>query len=235
MWRSVLQRYPDHADRISVVSKVKAHRSQSAIAGEAIGSAAFPDFWGNHHADDLAKRGAKLHYPHINDIKNYKETKRQFEDLALHMIDVLTDLRLSRLNGAKAIYVANAMTGPAIKHHAEHDFKWMRRMWVCTSCMLRTFSPLSVSKSRKVCHGKSSLTELFQVDNGHKLWVSPISGGGTIVYCSKCLNYASAYPRNLPLPCSKPTKLVGAKCVLANRRHPVSRARILRPSRVHVA
>ena len=150
------------------------------------------------------------------------------------MIDVLAELRLSRINATKAIYVSTAATGPVIEHHAEHDFRLMGKMWVCTMCMYRTFSPLSVSKSKFKCYGNSSISKLFQVDNGHKFWHASLCGGGHIVYCSRCLNYASAYPRNLLLPCAKPVGVVGPKLVLANRRHPASRARLLRPTRLHV-
>ena len=234
IWKSVHRRYPDHLARVSDVIKVKAHRDESVIASAPMGSEDFLDFWGNHHADELAKRGAMLHYPPSSDIKMYKKAQQEVTDLAMHMIDTLAVLRLDRINGAKAVYSAPTMGGPVIPHHAEHSFAWQGRMWVCTCCLFRTFSPSSVSQSKRKCNGSSPLAKILQVDNGHVLWSAPLCGGGTIIYCSKCFNYASAYPRNLLLPCAKPAKIVGAKYQLKNRRHPVSRSRLLHSARLRV-
>ena len=116
----------------------------------------------------------------------------------------------------------------------EHDLVWNGKMWVCSICLFRTSSV--VCHYNRPCVPKIPLDRLLSIDRGHKLWSASCHGGGTIVYCTRCWHYASAYPRKLLLPCSRP-KLGFRPCAkfhLSNRRHPVRHSRLLFPARLHI-
>ena len=153
------------------------------------------------------------------------------------MIDTLSALHLNRIqNVAKAPRlpreVRASLSGLTTK--AVHDFRWQGKMWICNHCLLRTSSP-TLSISTKSCVGHASWADLFNNPaNGHVLWAADVAAGGRIVYCVKCLSYASAFPRNLLRPYLTPAH--GRPCsqsYLLNRKHPVSRSRLLRPLRLH--
>ena len=80
------------------------------------------------------------------------------------------------------------------------------------------------------------MVKLLDANLGHKLWSSPLQGGGYIIYCSTCWNCASAYPRLLLQPCVRPRRGFRpcSRFHLVNKRHPRGRARLLGPSRLHV-
>ena len=233
-WRHVMHRYSDWQDRIVAAVKVKAHMAEP---DPGCAQDVFLKYWGNYHADLLAKQGVALHAPSPADIKTFKASKSDVTNMAVHMIDTLGALRPSRIQGATKAEYLPRFSKPVISHSysSPHDFRWQGTIWVCNRCLSRT-SSLSSCLAGSPCRRKAPLACLGRKNLGHKLWVASAAGGGTIVYCSHCWCYASAYPRNLLRPCSRPRlgRRPCAKLHLVNRRHPVRRSRLRRPFRLHV-
>ena len=235
-WKRIVQRYPMDIDsRILSAVKTKAHRTLADVGD---GASDLHDFWGNHHADLLAKEGAKLHQPDPNDVKLFFQYKNDIVNQARHMVDVLSALRLSRIDAlVRAPRLPILTTVPpsndSSTKRCKHNFAWHGKMWVCMNCLYRTSSVL--------CHidrpcARKPYIKLLSNDLGHKLWSARVAGGGSVVYCTSCWSYASAYPRKLLSPCVRPKEGCRpcAKFHLANRRHPVSHARLHCPVRLHV-
>ena len=235
-WRLALHRYGNTLpDRAPTASKVKAHRKLEDVGMD---PTRIREFYGNFHADAFARKDALLHDDNKSDILAYAAAKKDLENLAHHMIDTLSALHSSRLlNVLKAPRLTKAartsLSGLSTK--AVHNFTWQGKMWICTRCLLRSSSPL-LSFSHKPCTGHDSWAELLHNStNGHVLWAADVASGGRIVYCINCWSYASAFPRNLLLPCQIPLR--GRPCSqshVSNRRHLVSRSRLLRLRRLHV-
>ena len=232
IWKRLLMRYTDCPDRILSSLKTKAHRALDEVSDSPDD---LRDYYGNLEADKWAKEGAKLHYPPLCDIQAFTQARKEVQNLARHMVDVLSTLRLSRIDIARAPLLPNN-SRPVIqrKPNMGHEFRWQGGMWVCLKCLLRSSS--SSSHSNAPCRRIPAINAIFSKDNGHKLHTSPLLGGGQIIYCSSCWCYASAYPRKLLEPCVRPP--LGfrpcARFHLVNRRHPRSRARLLHPIRLHV-
>ena len=176
-----------------------------------------------------------MHYPPPEDIASFHTARTELVTLAHHMIDVLSALRMSRINGAVCAPYLPPSAPAIIKDPSDkHELRWQGGMWICMKCLYRSSSSSGLSKVP--CRRHPAMTKLLLEDLGHKLWTSPLHGGGFVVYCSVCWNYASAYPRLLLQPCVKP-RLGFRPCSrfhLVNRRHPRSRARVLCPCRLHV-
>ena len=190
-WRVLLHRYGDTLqDRVVSASKVKAHRHLCNVddsPGEV------RKFWGNHYADVYARLGAELHAPLPDDVRNYKKNRSDLVKLAYHMVDVLSTLRLSRVESQGRVHrlpVSARPIGFGEAPKETHDFRWFGKCWVCTKCLFRTVRPTSVSSTRKVCKGESHLATLLSTNRGHRLWTANVQGGGVVVYCSKCWGYA---------------------------------------------
>ena len=130
--------------------------------------------------------------------------------MAVHMIDTLGALRLSRIHRATKAEYLPRFSKPVISHSysSPHDFRWQGHIWVCNRCLSRT-SSLSSCLAGSPCRRKAPLACLSRRNLGHKLWVASVAGGGTIVYCSHCWCYASAYPRNLLRHVLLPASAVG--------------------------
>ena len=234
-WRIILQRYPDWESRIGAVAKVKAH---SAEPKPGCSQQEFLRYWGNYHADLLAKQGAALHAPTSEDIKSYKADKKDLTNLAYHMVDTLADVRLSRISGAVKVDYLPRCAKPVVKHVSSHAFRWQDNLWVCSLFFLRT-SSLSSSNAQSRCKGMSPLTRVIDANAeslGHKLWITANTLGAPLLYCSHCWCYAAPHPRNLMRPCARPRLGIRpcAKFHLVNCRHPRSHTRLLRPIRLHV-
>ena len=231
-WRMIAHRYPDWPDRISSVAKVKAHKCEP---GPDCSDNDFRSYWGNFHADLLAKEGAALHSPPPEDIAKYKSARKDLICLAEHMVDTLSCLRLCRLQGAKFPRLPLS-SGNVIRSVSRHQFKWQGNRWICTNCLFSTKSPSSVTSSQRACKRRYPLARILDADNGHHLWCASVAGGGNIVYCSRCWNYASSFPRNLLLPCVPPMRGIRpcARFYLRNQRHPISHSRFHKTSRVRV-
>ena len=153
----------------------------------------------------------------------------------MFLVDVLSVLRLSRIDGLdKASYVPLGTRATVASSRQRHELYWQGGMWVCMKCLYRTSS--SSSHSRVPCKRLPALSKMLDPSLVHRLWSSPLHGGGTIIYCSTCWHYASPFPRNLLRPCCKPRRGFRpcARFHLVNRRHPISRARVLHPCRLHV-
>ena len=152
------------------------------------------------------------------------------------MVDTLAGLRESRLETLTKANRLPPNARPCLTRKDEHEFRWQRKMWMCTKCLFRTHNPSSVCQSRRFCKGNNPLAPIFDVDNGHRLWASALAGGGSVMYCSKCWRFATAYPRLLLEKCTTPERktISSTRYYLINRRHPVSHSRLLLPARVHV-
>ena len=150
-------------------------------------------------------------------------------------LSVLHDHRVQTIVKAPRLRAIASASFVGVSSKAVHNFVWQGKMWICNHCLIRTSSP-SLSISLRPCIGHRSWSQLLaNSENGHILWSAEVAGGGRIVYCSKCWSYASAFPRNLLRPCRLPPH--GRPCsqrFLMNRRHPVCKSPLLRPSRLHV-
>ena len=232
-WKSILLRHPDFDLKVISARKVKAHQAEP---GPDCSHSDFCSYWGNYHADLCAKQGAALHAPASSDVDLVRSAKQDLTNLALHMVDTLSTLRLARVAGTTKAELLPRQARPVVKHASLHDFRWNGNIWVCIKCFLRT-SSLSSSYSFSPCIKRSPLAAISRADKGHVLWQAPLADGGNIIYCSNCWCYASAYPRNLLRPCCKPSggSRPCAKFHLVNRRHPRSRTRFLLPLRLRVS
>ena len=231
-WRIMHHRFGDGLlDRVSSTVKVKAHQTLTEVqnsGGDTL------RYWGNFHADALAKLGAALHEPDQDDVRAYKSAKKDLVNLVHHIIDAMSPLRLSRTSS-----FVKAPRLPAVpilnpKSTEEHCYRWQGKMWTCSLCLFRTHSPLLVPPSRRVCNGNSYLSDLLHNAKGHRLMSASICGGGVITYCTKCWCYASTFPKRLGEQCrGAPLKSRHSRHFLTNRMHPVSRRRLLCPSPLH--
>ena len=146
VWRIMLHRYGDaglHA-RVQDVCKVKAHR---ALADAGDDSDDVRDYWGNFHADALAKEGALLHQAPTCDIAAYKADKNVLCKIAYHMVDTLAGLRESRLEMLTKASRLPPNARPCITRKDEHEFRWQRKMWMSTKCLFHTHHPSPVCQS----------------------------------------------------------------------------------------
>ena len=232
VWRIMRHRYGDTlTERVSAVAKVKAHQDLDTVTNS---GGDVQSYWGNFHADELAKRGADLHAVDGDDVSAYKVAKTDVTKLARHIIETMAALRQERVsNPAKAPRLP-AIPLACSSQKMSHEFRWQGRMWICQTCLFRTHSPSLVPKSRLVCTGVSPLNVILDDSKGHSLWTAPLVGGGTIAYCSKCWSYATSYPRKLGEPCKgAPIRTRHSKHFLSKRRHPRSRVSFLIPCRLH--
>ena len=231
-WRIMRHRFGDSlSPRIAAAVKVKAHLGLDDVIS---GGGDVVNYWGNFHADDLAKRGANLHKADDDDIAAYRALKNDVTSLARHIVDTMGTLRLDRISNP--VRAPRLPVLPVVRDSAaeRHSYRWQGKMWICITCLFRTHSPSLVPKSRQVCTGSNPLSIILSDSNGHKLWTASLSGGGAIAYCTKCWCYASAYPRKLGEPCKGvPLKSRHSKHFLMNRKHPVSRVQLLRPCPLH--
>ena len=233
-------RYGDQiADRIVSAVKVKAHRSlEKAIEddGPLLGPI---NYWGNFHADSLARRGADLHAPPECDIILYTNSKRDLQNLARHMIDVLSELKLSRFE-KRGKFERLPMDAPRlcgiVPKKDIHDFRWRHSIWVCIKCFARSKDPSSLCPSRSVCKGSSPFLKLLSNNSGHDLFTASVQGGGMIVFCKTCWYFASSYPRRLLDPCQgfAPERKSASRFYLQRCKHPVSKLRLMFPTPMRV-
>ena len=129
------------ASRILSLVKTKAHRSLASVSDNAVD---LHDYWGNHHADLVAKEGAKIHLPDPVDIKLFFNSKNEIVNLACHMVDVLSALRLSRIEAlvrAPRLPMLTSLPSSSDGHlnkRRQHNSAWIGKMWVCKNCLFRT-------------------------------------------------------------------------------------------------
>ena len=234
VWKTLLSRHgPDFASRVSV-SKTKAHRSIDEVTDDSDRAR----FHGNQAVDLLAKEGAKLHTPSDAEVVLYKVKRNDLKTLARHMVDVLRCLRLDRAE--TRIKLTRLPVGlPSMSHAAgvvmkhTHNYIWKGKCWMCSICLKRTRVPLS-HQSCKSCLGPPPFAGLLEDSKGHTLWSAALSGGGVVLYCSKCYHYASPHPRRLKGQCSQVPDVFrpSEEFYLRKLLHPVSRLRMFRPIRV---
>ena len=230
-------------DKVKGVVKVKAHRALSDVEGPA----EIRRFKGNEAADDLAKRGALLHPPNNRDVLLFKQQYKAIRSQAVHMIDCLKNLsltrretqgRLRRLPDDTSLHLLPQIDSKPSKQ--VHSFRWHNhnKCWICDSCMLRTLSLAGLASRNAVCNGPPAFKNVLNIKGfgGHELWSAGIHGGGVMLFCVKCFHYASPHPRLLLHPCQgRPCPHKSSEMFyLKKRRHPVFRTKLLKPMRVEV-
>ena len=221
------------------VVKVKAHQCADTFEGS---PAELRRIKGNDAADRLAKQGALLHPPNSDDIKAFKGIYRDIRCQALHMVDCLKNLsmsrsetqgRLVRLPDDTSLHMLPLSLGSKPGKRV-HSFRWQNKCWVCDVCLFRTVSLASARAGSVACPGPPPFHLLLKQDsNGHVLWSAGIKGGGVILFCSLCFHYASPHPRLLAKPClGRPCSEQSSEMFyLRRRRHPVLRSKLLLPAR----
>ena len=231
--KSAISRCESTSSRFVEVKKVKAHKSLDATiqAGESLS-----DYYGNFHADRLAKEGASFHTSVDQEVVSFKRLCKTVTELALHMIDCAEGLRADRVaRFGKLERLPSGFTPLVNSNNANpHKFIWNGKMWCCTDCLLRTTSPPSLPPGRAVCRGVFPFASLLCGQNGHDLMVGRFADGARIVFCKKCWCYASAYARNLRKQCAGPGRVAPwAKCYLSSGQHPLSKLCFFRAVPLH--
>ena len=231
VWKALDQKM--HLDSVfSAVLKVKAHRSLKDIPLDDEDARFL--FFGNEVVDELAKKAAGLHPPSLDDVRGYRSAVKDLKALAMHMIDVLGVLRMSRLEkDAKAPRLPRGLT-IKMGNDDDHEFIWVNTFWCCTKCLGKTHSLSSIGQSRRKCIGRTPFDSLLLDPKGHNLHVAILRGGGIFVYCSTCFCYANPHPRKLNEVCrGNALNNPFSRFYILKGRHPVSRRELLRPRRVH--
>ena len=231
-WKTIAGRHGDDlSGRVRGVFKTKAHRREVDV-GEGIDRFRFN---GNNVADRLAKQGAELHKPAPEDAVRCKSERSDVINLAYHMIDVLKTIRLNRAKNRQRVKrLPEGVRFVAEKPQPmQHHFIWHKSIWFCSVCLTRTLLPATAVRNK--CSGSPPFKGLLKDPKGHCLWSAGLRGGGVIIYCTKCYFYASPHPRKLNKPCEgfPPTAGSCEEFYLSRRQHPVSKERLLRPSRVN--
>ena len=216
---------PDWRHHISSVIKVRAHQNLEEVISQG-GSTV--DFYGNQEADKYAKEGASLHAPPDCDVKSFRLAKKDLVNVAVHMADTLSVLKLSRIASlGKARRLPQNAPSCLPVAPAAHQYRWYKKVWLCTVCLFRTKSISSVCRVSNVCKGKSPFDSLFKKDRGHVLVTASVRGGSTIIYCTKCWHYADAYPRRLLSECtSNCVRNPSVRFYLNKGKHPISKERL---------
>ena len=160
-------------------------------------------FKGNEAADALAKRGAALHPLDSDDVNDFKRTQTDLVCLAHHVLGVMSSFDFVSPHKLRRIPKMTSLSSLTGQQYQGHDFKWAGRFWRCQICLLRV-SPFSGSHPKVLskCGGLSKLAQVLQNPGGHRLFVAPIQGGGTLVYCGTCWGFAESLPRKLLTPCA---------------------------------
>ena len=197
---------------------------------------------GNDAVDKLAKEGALLHPDISADVVATKCLFNEIKNQALHMIDVLKDVSLSRTEVSGKLkrlpkntvlpMVAAKQASTAGKYHS---FKWTGKCFVCDCCLLRKVS-LADKVANSFCPGPPAFGNLLSDNDhlGHSLWSAGVKGGGVILFCTRCFHYAAPHPRKLlsscpGVPCSSKSSEM---FYLLRRRHPVDRSKLFLPMKV---
>ena len=233
IWRLLSLRSPYFRKYIVGVEKVKAHKTLAAVLEE---GGCLTDYYGNYHADHYANLGARLHEPSAGDVRKYKSAMRVVQDVAEHMLDVLSVLKAQRQEargkfpripaGVPSLATDNVKT--------QHQFAWNGKLWICKECLLRTRNPSLLSSSSRRCQGPPLFKGLLKDPGDHTLWTAAVNDGGVMLFCSVCFHHAAPHPRKLLEPCPGPVLAQsGEKYYLTRRKHPVSKLRLLHPVQVH--
>ena len=116
------------------------------------------------------------------------------------MIDTLhDDLQSADRRKFKLLPKGSVPIATTTKHH--HSFIWQNKMWICTSCLVRTNCPMSSVVARSKCSGVSCFSKVLADKQGHTIWSACIHGGGNLIYCSRCWSYCQHKPNKLLYPC----------------------------------
>ena len=228
-WKSLYKDFPDISVGIATVVKTKAHRIEADVSGDG------PDglfcYRGNKVVDKLARDGALLHPYNEGEIKAYLELYTGVQQVAYHMIDVLQSMRMSRIEKFGRPTRVAANTRWPRRHKDEHKFAWCKNAWVCQVCLLRKSSVTSRLSSCSLLPRYSTLLSNMR---GHILMTCTDAEGIPFVYCRRCFLYANPHPRKLRRPCCGAAVVnSSSKFYILRLRHPVSRLRLSRASRVH--
>ena len=232
--KSVLGRTGWVDQHIVAACKVKAHRSlaDTISLGEPV-----VNYWGNFHADLLARKGAELHPSTRADETSMKALNKTVTDLALHMVDCLACLRNDRLlrNGKIPMLPIGVRNKFSSSGRTNHRFTWNGKYWLCSCCFLRTSDPGNLPPQRTLCSGFSLLEGLFLNPKGHKLWHGTVGGTDPVVYCSKCWGFVTCCARKLGSSCRglKGPPYPCARSFIIRGLHPISRLRLTKPALLH--
>ena len=235
-WRAMLRARGGLPPGVVSTVKIKAHKTLEDVEAE---GGSTRHFWGNHYADQLAKKGAGFHDIYEGDIRLYINTRRDVKKLARYMVDTLKDIALTRIaQFGKVPRVDQGATLRTACNSTDHMYIWQDRQWICIHCLFRTISPSSVSRSKSMCSGISPFATFLGDSRGHKLWVSTLRNdtGAQILYCSDCWSYAVSSPAKSKLSqaCRGQSVVIrpSVKFYLLKHKHPVTRVPFARPIRL---
>ena len=193
-------------------------------------------FKGNGFADSLAKQGALMHPPCLDEAKEFKVMYSEIKTQLYHMVDCLKDLSVSRAETqqGKLKRLPDGFTPPTSAANRDckrpHRFCWRTKYWVCEVCLFRT-KTISPTNKPSLCPGPPLFAGLLSSNCGHRLWHAGLQHGGAILYCDVCFHYAAPHPRLLCKPCigSAPNSFSSERFYLRRRLHPITKERLLLP------
>ena len=237
-WKEVAARHRDPGDRIKAIHKVKAHQSIGCVPDNPVD---IRRFYGNDHADRLAKLGADLQPVDQEECNLFLQNFNDIMVTAKFMVDQLCADPPGHFQackvGKKDRHKRGTRTG--LSSLRSHDFHWVNTSWTCAKCLMRTKSPLELN-AVSPCPGASVMMPIFNACLGHRIWRSPIQGGGHVYFCSICWCHAECFPKRLKQKCQGPpcTKFKAkgfgriAKARIVALWHPNGKRRIYPPVRI---
>ena len=184
VWRSLFNLFGADLP-ITSATHVKAHRDLAEVATHEI-----LDYWGNFHADRLAKEGAKLHDLDEHAVSDYIFAYRKAQCIAKQIAAAgalfPTFRQLVKMSTAKRPRARkdSGNRGGHIARDYGHEMFWDDRTYRCSVCGI---SSRKQTGPHIVCPGESRLlTQLVRRDLGHSLMLTVHSGRSLLVYCRVC-------------------------------------------------
>ena len=178
-------------DAVSDVIKTKAHRSAEDAAGD-------PYYAGNHTADLLAKRAARIMGPSDGIINQNSEAYSRHRVLLKHVAKAISkSFELPRIE----LDITLKPRKPRVckVQREPHTFVWSQRFgkYVCTACRIVRKRPCA----RVACHALPVWVRALADDpKGHQLRVAvvePSEDRRRVYFCRRCGCYAEVRPIHL--------------------------------------